>query len=389
MTIILLFLSLLTLLCAWVVYFLKKRVPNWGVILVPGIIAGGIIIYSFFSLSMPLDTRLVEYPAITLRHYPLWSEEISPTQNSIDNYCVHHHEYYAMMYVSQAPAEEGKIEEKEIPESTYYYYRKIWMQSRDRESDTLQNSREFTRWRWDDDAYNSLCYTKTEPYQNYFKNILPLYNLGHVTHKEAKALDLFDYAPLTMINSEGILEPRQTLIYGLDHLPDSVSRRASYISSLDHRFRPILLVWVGKGNKDELIKKQRSYWEGGKDNEAIFCISLTDTVSKEILWSGSFSWAETKDFEEYVLNSALEPGQRLDMHRYLKSVRNGFDSGLWCPRDFSTYSIAGMSSNYFVYVFCASILLLADIILFISIIRNPGKGEFHNHVSFLRHKKDV
>lgn len=358
---------------AWVVYFLKEREPNWGIIIAPGGIAIGIIIVSCYSLSIPLDTRLVEYPAITMRHYPVWSEEIQPKNSTSDPYSVSHHEYYAMMYVSQEKGEEGAMEEKEIPESTYFYYRNIWRDKKEMEEDTLASSRDYIRWRWDNDAFNSLCYTKTEPYRNYFKNILGLYNLGNVSRKEARILDLYEYAPLTTVNNEGILEPRQTLIYGPITIPDSVSRRASYVSTLDHRFRPILLVWVGKGEKDETIKKQRSYWQGGKDNEAIFCISITDTVSNEILWSGSFSWAENKDFEDYVLKSALHPGERLEFVKYLRSLRTGYEHDLWSPRDFSSYSIAGLSSDYFLYIFFSCIIVSLDFLLIGAIWKSRRK----------------
>lgn len=361
MMILFLFLSFILIITVWLIYYRMGRSPNLIALLSPGIIAIGVIVTCILSLTIPLDTRLVEYSAIALRHYPIWEEEIRPKHDSVESYPVEHHEYYAMMYYENPEAK--KKDELEIPEATYVYYKKLWGdRGKKAEVSWTSYDRDFHRHWWDGDMYNSMVYTKSEPYWNYFKNILPLYNLGRVKKEDIEKFDLVEYAGITSVNSENILEPRQTLIYGLE-VPDSISRACSFLSTVDHKFRPILIVWVGRGMRDEMIKKQRSYWEGGKDNEVVFCVSINDTIQKKILWSGSFSWAQNDDFEDYVLKSALHPGESLDMIEYISSVREGYKNGLWQPRDFSSYSIAKLPSDYFIYIFTSMILIVLDCLL--------------------------
>lgn len=371
MTFIFLILGLLIVIASWVIYYKLEKKGSIIVLLIPIFISGIVFWHAIKAISAPIDTRLIEYPAITLRHYPIWDEEICSIEDgrgitTSEAYPVEHHEYWAMMYLVENEDTAGmrdKREELEIPESTYSYYKNLWdKQELNKEKDTTWYKRDYTRHYWDNDIYNSLVYTKTQPYKNYFKNIYPFYNIHNVSNSDIMEYDLYTYAPLTSENSERILEPRQTLIYGLE-VPDSISRALSYISTVDHKFRPIILVWIGRGKRDDMIKKQRNYWEGGKDNEAVFCVSINDTIRKEIMWSGSFSWAKNKDFENYVISESLNPGDSLNLETYIKALMNGYKDGLWQPRDFSTYSVASLPADCFIYIFLSLLIIILDCIL--------------------------
>lgn len=378
MIIFLLVISVLVLLACFLVYYKRRKIKfNWPIILLPGILAITVIFLEF-SLTTPVDSRYVEYPAECIRHYPEWTEIIRPSDttrkesenygSSLRDYPIEHHEYFAMMY--RGDGDEREME-KEIPKITYEYFSKLWGETI--KEDTLLNTRGFIRSVWNKDMYNALIYTKTKPYVNYFQNILRLYNFESISDKEASSLGLYPRARLDFINEEGIFEPRQSLIYGIQ-VSDSISRAASYVSTVDHKFRPILLVWEKKGEKSTMISKQRSYWNGGKDNEVVFCVCVNDLSRKQILWSGSFSWSENRDFEDYVIMGSLHPGEKLDIPNYINCLMGGYQSGLWKPRDFQTYNIAQIPLGSLVLSLLGLTILILDIILIYKLIIKRNKN---------------
>lgn len=343
MVLILTIISILILSGCYLVYYKRKDIKINGPILILPSVLAGIIIFIEFSLKAPLDIRLVEYPAECIRHYPTWAETII-CRDTISDYTVSHHEYYAMMYRGKGNKRE---EEKEIPETTYKYFLNLWADSclnpnhHHTTEENLLSSRGYYRCKWDENMYSAMVYTKTEPYVNYLQDFLRIYNFEHISIFKADTLGLFPRARVDLINSASVLEPRQTLIYGLS-VPDSISHACSYISTIDHDFRPIILVWEGRSDKKKLIEKQRSYWGGGKDNEVVFCVCIDDTTRRNILWSGSFSWAQTTDFEEYVLERCLRPGTKLNMIEYVNSLFDGYTGHLWKPIDISEFSMFGI-----------------------------------------------
>lgn len=369
MAILLLCLAALLLFFDVAIYVKTKKNPGWFILILPGIISVFIIVMSLFSWVTPLDTRLLEYSAYGIRHYPIWEEEIIPKNDTMEEYPVEHHAFYCLSWKPDSAIDQ--VEEVEIPKRTYEYYKQLWRKdgAKREEVMTPDSTREYGRYRWPKDPSTALIYTKTEAYPNYFKNVLNLYSISQVNKKEIKDYGLYRRASLTTFNSQNILEPSQILIYGYPNIPDSMQRYASFISTIDPHFRPILLVWTTPFvEKKKLVSKQRSYWDGGKDNEVVFCVAIRDTISKKILWSDSFSWATNKDLEEYVLTSSLHPGDSLELGSYLKSLHEGYQGGLWAPRDFSNYSIAALPSQYFGYLFIALFLLIFDVILTINVV---------------------
>ena len=389
MAILLLCIAALLLFFDAVIYFKTKQSPGWFVLVLPGIISIIIILLSIFSWVTPLDTRLLEYSAYGIRYYPEWEEEIIPANDSLREYPVEHHAYYCLSWKPDSALDH--TEEVEIPKRTYDYYKSLWIGAGVEYQKFISDStRDWGRYRWPKDPSNALVYTKTEAYPNYFKNVLNLYAISTVKKSEVKELGLYRRAPLTTFNSKKILEPSQVLIYGYPNCPDSMQRYASFISTLDPHFRPILLVWVTPfAEKKKLVSKQKSYWNGGKDNEVVFCVAIRDIYSKKILWSDSFSWAENRDFEDYVLTSSLHPGDSLELGSYLRDLHDGYQSGLWAPRDFSNYSIAGLPVQYVGYLFIAIFLLILDAVLTVNVITHHVQTYRYDILKKRKKEKDL
>lgn len=370
--------SILSLLLVCFFYLRKVRVSkeiNFFIVFFPSILSLGIIIYEF-TIVEPIDTRYIDKRVRELKHYHSWSETIINVDsiNKIEKKSkVTHDDYYSFTYLN----DNGEKEERDLPKNTYEYFSKTWgKRPTSIIKDSLGRIVEIYRWNSNKGNRPILTYTMTEPYINYFKNTMELYNLNIISDKEAEKKELFkDYNPVITINSSNILEPRQSLVYGIN-LGDSIDRNINYLASMSPKFRPLLLVWVGvdKYNlKKNLIKDQRSYWKGGKDNEVIFCICINNIEDMRILWSGSFSWAEDDELERYVLDNSLIPGKKFDPIKYTDVVIDGYGKNLWKPRDLNNYSFCKMPLEDFNIVLIMLILIIVNVFISVKIVKRNSK----------------
>ena len=377
--------SIISLVLVYFFYLKKIKIKkniNYFIIFFPTVLSV-LVIFHAFNLVKPIDTRYVDKRIRELRHYSPWSETIYGNADSITGKIIakeeKHEDYYTFVYVDK---DKGNVrEERDLPKTTYDYYTNIWDSLPSFSyQDSLGRTIEIYKWNYNNEKGNRaiLTYTMTVPYINYFKNTMNLYNHKYISDKEAVELGLFlDYNSPVTINSDSILEPRQSLVYGLE-LEDSIDRSLNYLASFSPDFRPLLLVWSGIdkiNKKDELIKAQESYWKGCKDNEIAFCVCIDSEKNRKIIWSGSFSWAESKELEQYVLNNALKPGMTLDPKTYSNTIIKAFGNNLWKPRNFEDYSFCKMPIEEFVIVLITLLIIIVNVVFSIKIIKKSYKNE--------------
>jgi hypothetical protein len=329
----------------------NKKLLEKRYLFIPSIISFIILFSFFFSESQkPIDIRKNEYTALGMKHYIHWE-----TRNATSTT----REVFVGVY-----KKDDRYFEFEISKPTYYYFKNLWKKQEIEltKDDSISN---ISFLEWDKNPKNALVYTKMELFTNYFKNSMGLYDYHVVNDVDVKELNLYSENRIDYINSQNILEPRQSLIYGIN-VSDSVSRIISNLSSLDSEFRPILLVWVDK-NKEMDWKKticyQRSYWGGGKNNEVVFCVGINNITEKKILWSGSFSWAITHDFENYVKSTALKPGQVLNSKSYSNAIISGYSKNYWDPRKFETYTVLSYPIMDFTIILVCVMIIILNFIL--------------------------
>lgn len=347
MTYYLLLSCILLLIFTYVIYFIGKipKKINWVIVYSPTIFSSLIIcLYLLSGTSKPLDIRKIEYTAVGMKHLKNSDKEL-----------------FTGVYKTQV----GSFEEFEIPKATYNYFKDLWIGKK--EITLSEDSLGYTKFlEWDKKPNNALVYTKQEPYINYFKTSLGLYDFYEVSLNQAREEKLFNRSRVDHVNSiSNILEPRQSLVYGIE-VPDSICRALSNISSLDPEFRPILCVWIDSillSDPETLVKHQRSFWGGGKNNEVVFCVGIDNLKSKEIKWSYSFSWSITPDFEKYVKTNSLAPGKKLDLSSYKEKVVQGYSKGLWHPRDFDSYKILSLPISDFTVIMSCILIIIVNIVM--------------------------
>lgn len=356
--------DILALILVYIVYILWKNkiasTPANQLLYIPILISSLIIIWYYINGSSgQIETRKNEYIAIGMKHYREFSKDSIVQQ-----------ELFTGIYRNC----DGIYQEFEISRPTYNYFKNLWSKKEIELSSESGKSILFIEW--NKNPKSSLIYTKSEVFTNYFKTTMSLYDQVVVTECDVKKLNLFSENRIDYVNQSNILEPRQSLIYGIQ-ASDSISRFVSNLSSLDPEFRPILLVWENCDStvkKKNIIRYQKSYWKGGKNNEVVFCVGINNKQERKIIWSGSFSWAIVPDLENYVLSSALKPGNILTSKDYYESVMYAYSKNYWKPRNFEEYSVMGYSIMDFMMIMVCALIILCNTILVVRIGLLKNKG---------------
>ena len=353
-----------TLLIILLISYIKIRIDNynhksWLPLILPGIVAIVIIIFNIIP-EYPIDIKLVNHSAYKIRRYCNHSEITDDMSNKT---------VYTDRYTLVYKDNKDKDVEIDIPRNTYKYFHYLWSKDKKYIENHSKGNKLVEEVKWNKDPSTALLYSKPERYINYMRNVLDLYDIYDIGVTTALQHGLYVRRGVGTINSKNFLEPRQDLVIGLN-VPDSIERKLNYIASLDDMFRPMLLVWI-----DETIDKtanQRSLWEGGKENEVVFCIGL-DESGKKIKWSNSFSWSETKRFENYILKNSLSPGKTLDMDDYVQKLENGYKNGYWDHINLENYKFVKLPFNQITAIHLMGIVLIVNIIVIYDLFKRRKK----------------
>lgn len=348
--------SLLIIVCLYYYIVNKKKKAKWldyPIIFLPTVLSVIVIICNLtISNHNLLDVRYVDKIVKEIRKYE---------SCNIDKNKINYKDEYTLIFSSN----NGTDEEREIGKDTYDYFSKKWIQKPAIYVDST--GRKVTIYKWNSKKHGGdiLTYTTTELFTNFSNNMFT----SNVSKYDIKNYNLFEYHyEINKVSFDGLSEPGQSILYGIN-ITDSVERISNYLSSLDSNFRPLILCWYGDRNKIETIKKQQLYWKGGKDNEIVFCICLNNKKDNIISWSGSFSWADNKKFENYVLNKYLIPGTKFDIYNLFTGIYDGYRKGLWNPSN-NYYNITkDIFEESIIIILSAAIIIILNIFSSIRLLK--------------------
>lgn len=265
----------------------------------------------------------------------------------------------------------GNGDEMYIPRNTYQYFHSLWLDCGENDSCTEEKSGiSVVDTEWNRDPGTSLIVSKPVEYRNYLMNVHRIYDIqDRFNITRAVENGLIIRQGVGTVTGKDVIEPRQNLILGI-HVSDSIQRKVNYIASLDSMFRPVLLVW---GNEFEnKTSQQRNLWKSGKENEVVFCIGLGE--DNEILWSGSFSWDKTGEFESFILREVLKPGMTLDLDEYVHYLEEGYKKDYWNPINLSRYDFLKLPLNQIIVIGLMSFIILSNLILSLKLLLRKRKS---------------
>jgi hypothetical protein len=150
------------------------------------------------------------------------------------------------------------------------------------------------------------------------------------------------------------------VIQGLDSLPDSIMNLSKFVNSMDKKFRCHLLVYKSPTIGIDVVERQKHYWQGGKDNEVVFCVGLNK--QNKVDWFSSFSWSSIPKMES-SLRYRILPGTIFDVNKFYDLVIKEYEKGNWIPRDFSQYSYISVSYSKTDSLITLLITILINLIL--------------------------
>ena len=320
----------------------------------PGIIAIFILIPET-TFNHPVDFKLVNHAAERIRCYMSWDEIIGDKQHT-------HPIRYSLVY--------SNGEEIPISKNTYQYFYNLWDNNGENTKEGIKNGFKVKDTKWNLDPGTSLTISKPVSYSNYIMNVYRVYDIYDIGIQKAIERGLIVRPGVGVVNNNNVLEPRQNLVLGIN-VGDSIQRKLNYVASLDPMFRPILLVWPNEEiNK---TKQQRNLWTGGKENEVVFCIGLGD--KNKILWSGSFSWDESRKLENYILENVLIPGDTLNLDKYITALEQGYKNNYWNSINLEKYEFLKLPLNQLTTVLLMSIVVLINLILSVKLIMTTKKDK--------------
>lgn len=340
--------SIPVLVCIYLLLRHRKETTSWEYLLMflPSII--GFYIYKNYGGEQNiLDTRWINIEAVSVRDY---STGLKDTNCNTCKRPTHRYKDYYTVKLSN-----GK--EVEIQESLFERYKNYWGNEKTKKVRVENDSVHMTEYYWNKDIRNCLVVTFPEVYQNYLQNSRCLYDLGKkISDVEAETIGLYKYSPIGFIHKKNhYWKAVQKTVYGLEFsVPDSTYALFEFLATFPN-FRPIVLLYKN-GEPAGIAEKQRSYWNGGNSNEAVFCVGI-DSLHN-IKWSSSFSWSRYPIFEENVLKNSLKVGKKLELEEVANDFRENYINGNWMPRNFQYYgSVLGIGTLDHLILVIAVIIL--------------------------------
>lgn len=145
----------------------------------------------------------------------------------------------------------------------------------------------------------------THTYVNRVQASHSTFKLPHISSKEAKKLQLYDY-PKTYDYY------KQKVVLGLDSIypKQEVDRIETLYQYFNGKYGPTnkvkLFVCLFYNKPDAISYKQEAYWDGGNQNELVVCIGLDKY--KSLQWVRTFTWSGNKRIAIDIREDIMEMG---------------------------------------------------------------------------------
>lgn len=222
---------------------------------------------------------------------------------------------------------------------------------------------------WDQLGNHLLTYSLEMSYVNKIKGTQTAFQFRNITKEEAKELGLFDYPS---ISGPNIYEKEQNPILGFNPGAKIVKKFTNFNAREGSRKQIRVFVLVFQNGKGpEIAEEQKSYWQGGNQNELVICVGI-NKKTHEVNWADCFSWQEDPTLD-YRCKLFLQSQKKLDLDRLHWFLRENI--GLWKRKNFHDFDYLEpeLNSND-----CNLILIVVLSILLLSVGVQVGTIWYYN-----------
>lgn len=210
---------------------------------------------------------------------------------------------------------------------------------------TLDGDMYQIEWNGERESFYSI--DSEESYDNKTQAFHQLFHLEDISEEEKVKWKLYDYPDLNNL--------KQSTVLGIDN--PQLQNQIDYLNSRFDQF-PFRLYVLYFYDDQSVVRKQKSYWEGGNENELVLCIGL-DSLSKIVTWSETFSWSEDKYLEQ-ELESKISIGRQLNSDSICSYLEKNVPIH-WQPKKMKDYDYLEVEVNETQLVWIYIILLLYNL----------------------------
>lgn len=356
---------------AFLLLFFRKQTTWWEhfVLIVPSVLIG-ILLEFVFKQDNASDIEYLGSYVTRIRHYDPWNEYIHRTcTRTVGSGKDEHTETYDCSYVEDHPERwtyfdaRGK-EEYFMTQDEFEVVRKRLNAPStfiDMDRDYYTKDGDAQEWSWNNRIENAYTLASEHSYKNKVKASRSIFKFEDISYKDARKLGLYEYPDIVLYDQNPILGMK------FPHEQEQAIRWLNGFYGEERQFRMYLLFF--KNKPEEIVEKQRSYWQGGNKNELIVCIGIDN--SHKVKWCQAFSWCDSpvvavkaRDwFTSHPLNLCkfadyIDPIIKKEWHR--KSFK-----------DFDYLTIELTDNQYWAIII---LLLIFNIGVSIWIVRNDFKN---------------
>lgn len=281
--------------------FFHKRTAWWEylLVIVPSILFV-IVCEAIFRSDNSDDVEYLGTYITKIRHYDRWNEYIHrtctrevPNGKDSEGHTKYRTETYDCSYVEDHPerwayfTNDGQ-ENYFIGESEYDRVKEKFgtepqFVDMNRDYYTIDGDAQDTYWNNSIQALQDI--TISHKYNNPIKSSRSVFKFEDISDEEADSLGLFRYPDIE--------EYEQDPVLGVNY-SQYQKQFIKYLNAFygrDKQFRMYLLFF--KDKPEEIVEKQRSYWQGGNKNELVVCVGYHKSgKSIKVDWANAFSWED-------------------------------------------------------------------------------------------------
>lgn len=185
-------------------------------------------------------------------------------------------------------------------------------------------------------------------YKNKIKSSTSIFKYSNISNTEAEQLGLYDYPD--------IKGGEQNIILGSLPINNSAYLyKLNAINGIKNDFKLFVLTY--KDKDPSIIEYQKSYWQGGNQNEVVLCIGYDS--NNRITWCDAFSWANEPNIEVackmYFLTHSTFDAK--EFYSYINPKINTE----WQARDFNDFEYLSVDLSVSQWILIIVITILIDL----------------------------
>lgn len=357
---------------AFLLIFFRKQTTWWeyAVLIVPSILIG-ILMEFVFKQSNAADTEYLGSYVTRIRHYDAWNEYIHRTCTRTVGSGKHQRtETYDCSYVDNHPErwtyfDARNKEEYFMTDNEFNVVRKILGTTSvfiDMHRDYYTKDGDAQEWAWDGSIENSYTLSSEHDYKNKVKASRSIFKFEDIDYQQARKLGLFEYPDIVLYDQNPVL--------GLK-IPKNQEKAMRWLNGYygeRKQFRVFVLFFTNK--PEEIVEKQRSYWQGGNKNELVVCVGIDK--NKNVKWCNAFSWCDSpvvgvKSRDWFMSNP-------VNLEKYAKYIGPIVEKE-WHRKNFEDFDYLTVELTDVQYWAIIILLLIFNIVMSFWIVTNNYKND--------------